>query len=137
VCYPIFKLGENHLPKNLPTFISQLSSIMIKTLKTFEIDSFEGGNDRVGIWVDDKKKIGFLGVSFSKWVSMHGFSLNVSNDLSIFDNIIPCGLNNIEITSMEKELQKQVMMEKVVNEIVKNFEIEFQRKVQIDHEEEE
>jgi lipoyl(octanoyl) transferase len=110
---------------------------MINTLKTFEIESFEGGNDRVGIWVDDKKKIGFLGVSFSRWVSMHGFSLNISNDLSIFDNIIPCGLNNIEITSMEKELQKQVMMEKVVNEIVKNFEIEFERKVEVEHEEEE
>eukprot|EP01080_Neovahlkampfia_damariscottae_P012320 gene12320-5994_t len=132
VCYPIVKLGENDVKKNVPQYLSKISNTMIKTLKTFEIDSFEGKNDETGIWVKPKKKIGFIGVSFSRWVSMHGFSLNVSNDLKLFEKIIPCGLEKVEITSMEKVLKKQMNMDKVIDEMIKNFEVEFQRQIEIE-----
>ena len=118
--------------KNVPEYCSKIANTMIKTLKSFEIEAFEGEKDETGIWVKKHKKIGFIGVSFSRWISMHGFSLNVSNDLKLFEKIVPCGLENVEITSMEKVLKKQIPMEKVINEMIKNFEEEFEREIEIE-----
>jgi len=63
-----------------------------------------------------------MGVRCSRWITMHGFALNVNTDLSYFNNIIPCGIENKQVTSIEKELNNKIDIEEVKEKIKKNFE---------------
>ena len=63
-----------------------------------------------------------MGVRCSRWITMHGFALNVNTDLSYFENIIPCGIVNKQVTSIKKELNKKVAMQEVKEKIQRNFE---------------
>lgn len=79
-----------------------------------------------GVWVgfekpESARKICAIGVRCSRWVTMHGFALNVNTDLSYFENIIPCGIKDKEVTSIEKELGYQVNLEEVQQAVMKNF----------------
>ena len=78
-----------------------------------------------GVWINpklnDARKICALGVKASRWVTMHGFALNVNNDLSYFDNIIPCGINNKSVTSVSNELRKSIDKYEIINSLKKNF----------------
>ena len=82
-----------------------------ETLKT-ELPDFPG----------KERKICAMGVRCSRWVTMHGFALNVNTDLGYFDNIIPCGIENKKVTSMAMELKGMVSMEEVKKKIQCNFE---------------
>ena len=80
-----------------------------------------------GVWIEPdvagkERKICAMGVRCSRWITMHGFALNVNTDLSYFDNIIPCGIENKKVTSMEKELNGPVDIEEVKEKIQYNFE---------------
>ena len=68
---------------------------------------------------NDARKICALGVKASRWVTMHGFALNVNNDLSYFDNIIPCGINNKSVTSVSNELRKSIDKCEIINSLKK------------------
>ena len=78
-----------------------------------------------GVWVDTEssnpKKICAMGVKCSRWVTMHGLALNISTDLSYFNNIVPCGINDKAVTSIEKETNKKISIDIVKNEIVNNL----------------
>ncbi len=63
-----------------------------------------------------------MGIRCSRWITMHGFALNVNTDLSYFENIIPCGIQNKQVTSMEKELGSKVDFEEVKQKLKNNFE---------------
>jgi len=72
-----------------------------------------------------------MGIRASRWVTMHGFALNINTDLSYFDNIIPCGINDKGITSMQKEIGKKISFEKVISRIMFHFEKKFEAKIVI------
>ena len=70
---------------------------------------------------NNPKKICALGVKTSRWVSMHGLALNVSTDLEYFKNIIPCGIENKDVTSIEKEIKKKITTREVEKKVIKNL----------------
>jgi len=103
VFYPIMHLQQ--LDLGISEYIRELEAIGIELLKELGLDS-SGRKGLPGLWID-KKKIASIGVRISKFVTYHGMAINIHNDLSIFDFIKPCGLENIEMTSVLKETGKQ------------------------------
>ena len=126
VCYPIFDL-ENFFT-DIHKYLRTLEFIVVKTLKKFGIVSM-GSEDHTGVWIDkgttNERKICALGIKASRWVTKHGLALNVNTDLSYFDGIIPCGLKGKAVTSMNKEIGREVNKDEVIEELVKQFEKEF------------
>ena len=117
VGYPILNL--NNYKKNIAWFMRTLELILIQTLSSFKIVATQK-EGLTGVWVDEKK-IGAQGVRITRWVTMHGFSLNVNTDLKYFDNIIPCGIVDCEVTSMKELLGASQNMDLIKKEIVKVF----------------
>ncbi len=117
VGYPILDL-HNHL-LSISWYMRSLEEVLIRTLAEFciEADRREG---LTGVWIDDRK-IASLGVRVSRWITMHGFALNVNTDLRYFDGIIPCGIFECGVTSMERILRKKLMLEEVENRIEREF----------------
>ncbi len=103
VGYPIFDLTE-HKP-DLHLFLRQIEECVIKTVADAGITA-ERREGRTGVWVEDRK-LASIGIHVKKWVTWHGFALNVLNDLSFFVLIVPCGIDEVVMTSMQKELQER------------------------------
>ena len=117
VGYPILDL--NNYKKNISWFMRTLEEILIECLNTFDIDAHQK-KGLTGVWVNDEK-IGAQGVKISRWVTMHGFSLNINTDLSFFDMIVPCGITDCKVTSMKKLLGATQNIQDVKFQIVKAF----------------
>ena len=102
-----------------------LEEAVILTLMNYNL--FAGRIEGLtGVWIDHEKpstarKICAMGVKCSRWVTMHGFALNVNTDLSYFKNIIPCGIDDKEVTSMQKELGARVDFQEVETRMKKNL----------------
>jgi lipoyl(octanoyl) transferase len=109
VGYPILDLRARG--RDLHGYLRKLEDLLIDLLEKFGIPGrrIEG---KTGVWVQDRK-IASIGVGVRKWVTMHGFALNVTNDLSGFLNIIPCGLSGVQMTSISKESGTEVSLEQV------------------------
>ena len=100
-----------------------IEEVIIETLNEFSIKA-ERSAGETGVWIDTKnnpRKICAIGVKTSRWVTMHGFALNVNNDLSYFDHIVPCGITNKKVTSMKNELNVDIDKSEVKKIIIKNF----------------
>jgi len=99
-----FVLNLNNRKKDIRLLVNNLEQCIIEVLKDYNINSFrDKGN--VGIWVRDKKeikKIAAIGIRVKKWIAYHGFALNINNDLKKFESIVPCGIKNKGVTSLEK-----------------------------------
>ena len=117
VGYPILDL--RNYKKSVSWYMRRLEELIIKVLKEFDI---KGSRIKglTGVWVNNKK-IAAQGVRISRWVTMHGFSINVCPQLSYYDGIIPCGILNYEVTSMEKCLKKRLSMGKIKNAVSRIF----------------
>ena len=100
VCYPIIDL--HLLDCDLHRYLRLLEEVIIKTLQYYSIDS-QRREGMTGVWVEGRK-IASLGVGVRKWISLHGLAFNICCDLSPFKKITPCGLQNVEMTSLEHEL---------------------------------
>ena len=130
VGYPIIDL--DNFFTDIHKYLRFLEEIIIKTLSEYGIKS-ERSDGETGVWLDVgtpfARKICALGVRTSRWVTMHGFALNVNTNLGYFDNIIPCGIKGKAVTTMEAELNKKIPMEEVQQKILKHFaelfEVEF------------
>ena len=114
VVYPIFDL--DHFFSDIHKYLRFLEEAVILTLKEYGIQS--GRVDGLtGVWIDGElptaRKICAIGVKSSRWVTMHGIGFNVNSDLSYFSHIIPCGIQDKAVTSMEKELGKKLNMDEV------------------------
>jgi lipoyl(octanoyl) transferase len=116
VGYPIFNLKE-HRP-SIGWFIATIEQILIDTLAKFEITA-EHVPSLTGVWVGDQK-IAAIGMRVARWVTMHGFALNVTTDLSNFGGIIPCGLTGKGVTRMI-DLCPTVTLAAVKQEIISQF----------------
>ncbi|MDC1068242.1 lipoyl(octanoyl) transferase LipB [Candidatus Kapabacteria bacterium] len=118
VVYPIFDLNKSK--PDLHWFLRTLEQIVIDTVAEFDIKS--GRFDSyTGVWLEEQRKICAMGLHCSRWVTSHGLALNVNNDLSEFEFIIPCGIKEKEVTSISKEIGTQVDMLQLKNKIIKNF----------------
>lgn len=126
VCYPILDL--DNFFEDIHKYLRLLEEAIINTLAQFGIDG--GRIDKLtGVWIDHDEKAGSqslnprkicaMGVRSSRWVTMHGLALNVNTNLEYFGNIVPCGIDDKAVTSMEKELLRELKM-KEVQEVLKN-----------------
>jgi lipoate-protein ligase B len=117
VGYPIVDLGQRW--KDLHLYVNDLEEVMLRTLRDFSID---GNRDEChpGIWVNEEE-IAAIGLSVQKWVSMHGFALNISTKLEHFSFINPCGYLDRKATSMSMILGSNVPMEEVINSLISHF----------------
>ena len=112
VGYPIVKLKK---PNDVVGFVRQLEKALIQICQDFNIKG-QTYCERSGVWVRDERgdrKMAAIGIRVAKGVTMHGFALNVNPDLSFFDRIIPCGIADAQVTSMEKELNRSISLEQV------------------------
>ena len=117
VVYPILDL--NRYKKSVSWYMRNLEKVLIATLSDFEINA-NLKKGLTGVWVGDEK-IGAQGVRISRWVTMHGFALNVNTDLKYFGGIIPCGIFEYGVTSMEKIIGRKQNIKKVKYNIIQNF----------------
>lgn len=122
VGYPILDLDEFFT--DIGRYVRFLEEMVIRTLAEYDILS-ERIQGLAGVWIDKDKpsvrKICAIGVHLSRWTTMHGFALNVNTDLSYFQNIIPCGIDDKAVTSMAKELGKEVDMNEVKEKLKRHF----------------
>jgi lipoate-protein ligase B len=117
VGYPIIDLHNYFL--DIHRYLRSLEDVIIRTLAAFGIMAGRE-KDMTGVWVNEEK-IAAIGVKVSRWVTMHGFALNVQTDLSKFDRIIPCGIFHKGVTSMQRTLGQQVPIDSVQKTIVESF----------------
>ena len=109
VIYPIFNLRERRL--GIGDYIATLETIGIQLLRGLGVVS-ERKKGLPGLWVGDKK-IASIGVRISRQITYHGMAINISNDLQIFDFLVPCGLQGVEMTSLEREVGATPTMEDI------------------------
>lgn len=137
VGYPILDL--DNFFNDIHKYMRFLEETIIKVLADYGIKS-ERSKGETGVWLDVgtpfARKICAMGVRSSRWVTMHGFALNVNTNLGYFDHIIPCGIKGKAVTSMEAELNKKVdiaeVKQKILTYFAEIFEAEFvQPKIQI------
>jgi lipoyl(octanoyl) transferase len=127
VGYPILDL-ENFFT-DIGKYMRCLEEVIMLTIAEYGIKG-ERSKGETGVWIEPgnpgrERKICAMGIRCSRWITMHGFALNVNTDLSYFSNIIPCGIQNKQVTSIEKELGRKVNFEEVKEKVKKNFEIVF------------
>jgi len=126
VVYPIFDLEK--LNMGIKSYVSAIETCIVLTLADFGITA---GiiHDRIGVWIDigkpSERKIAAIGIRCSRYVSMHGLALNVNTDLTMFRHIVPCGIPDKDVTSMERELGRQIDMNIVKSTLGKHFENTF------------
>ena len=124
VGYPILDLEK--FETDIGKYLRNLEEMIILTLADYGITAGRSKGE-TGVWIEAdipgrERKICAIGVRSSRWITMHGFALNVNTDLSHFNFIIPCGIQNKQVTSIEKELGHKVDFEECKNLVRKNFE---------------
>ena len=132
VGYPIIDL-ENFFT-DIHKYLRFLEEVIILTLNDYGIDSSRSEGE-TGVWLGVGtpfvRKICAMGVRASRWVTMHGFALNVNADLGYFDNIIPCGIKGKAVTSLHVELGREIEEKEVKEKILKHFKVLFESEFQI------
>jgi lipoyl(octanoyl) transferase len=127
VGYPIIDL-EAFKP-DIRWYMRSLEEVIIRTISEYGLKG-ERSEGETGVWLDVgtpfARKICALGVRTSRWVTMHGFALNVNTNLGYFDHIIPCGIRGKAVTSLEAELNRKVPLEEVKPLVLKNFKTVFE-----------
>lgn len=128
VGYPILDLERFYT--DIGRYLRNLEEVIILTLEEYGIKG-ERSAGETGVWIDSaipgkERKICAIGVRCSRWITMHGFAFNVNTDLSYFNHIIPCGIINKQVTSLEKELGYKTDMAEVKEKVKNNFEKVFE-----------
>ncbi len=112
VGYPIVKLKN---PNDVVGFVRELENALIGVCNEFDLDA-QRYCERSGVWLRDEKgdrKIAAIGIRVARGVTMHGFALNVNPDLSYFDRIVPCGISDAQVTSLARELNREIKISEV------------------------
>ena len=119
ICYVIINLS--YRKKDIRNFLNIIETSIINSLKKFGIQSYSDRKN-IGIWTKfnkEEKKIGAIGIKVKKWITYHGFSININNDMSNYNKIIPCGIKNRGITTLKKI--KNQSYKKFPDELIKNL----------------
>ncbi len=124
ICYFVIDLKKDK--KDIRKFINIIEKTIIETLKYYKIDSFPDKNN-IGIWYKENskiKKIAAIGVRVSKWIAYHGFSININNDLSKYDAIIPCGIKDKGVINLKniKDQNYDDIKDKLIEIFISNLE---------------
>jgi len=124
VAYPIFDLEKFYT--DIGRYLRNLEEVIILTMAEYGLKG-ERSAGETGVWLapgvtGEERKICAIGVRCSRWITMHGLAFNVNTDLAYFNNIIPCGIQNKQVTSLAKELGFQVDLAIVKEKVKKNFE---------------
>lgn len=121
VGYPIINLSEWY--QDTHKYLRTLEEVLIKVCNDYDLDAnrIEG---YTGVWIDDRK-IAAIGIKISRWVTMHGFAFNVNTNLELFNGIIPCGISDKTVTSLEKELGRKIPISEIKSKILEHFKFEF------------
>lgn len=129
VGYPIIDLDQ--FEADIHSYMRKLEEVIIRTLAYYGLKG-ERSEGETGVWLDvgnvNVRKICAMGVHTSRWVTMHGFALNVNTDLSYFEGIIPCGILGKGVTSLQQELRKVIDFQEVKKIILLEFSKVFQCK---------
>lgn len=128
VGYPILDLEKFYT--DIGKYLRNIEEVIILTMAEYGITGARSAGE-TGVWIEPgipgkERKICAIGVRCSRWVTMHGFAFNVNTDLSYFNNIIPCGIVNKQVTSLQKELGRALDMEEVKEKVKRNFEKVFE-----------
>ncbi len=123
VGYPILDLEKFYT--DIGKYLRSIEEVIILTLKEYGIEAGRSAGE-TGVWIDAhingrERKICAIGVRSSRWITMHGFALNVNTDLDYFNFIIPCGIQNKQVTSLQKELGRFVDFGEVKEKLKQNF----------------
>lgn len=127
VAYPIFDL-ETYFFTDIHKYMRLLEETVIQTLLEYGIKSgrVEG---LTGVWIDgntpNERKICAMGVKSSRWVTMHGIGFNINTDLNYFNHIVPCGIEDKSVTSLQKELGRQLNIQEVKEKLKNHFAQQF------------
>ena len=125
ICY--FAIDLKKRQKDIRKFITLIEKTIIESLSEFNIKSF-GDPKNIGIWIEDKtgiKKVAAIGIRVSKWIAYHGFAINISNDLTKYQDIIPCGILDKGVTKLN-EINNQDynnLSDVIINNFIKNLEM--------------
>jgi lipoyl(octanoyl) transferase len=131
VGYPIFDLDK--FSTDLGWYLRSLEEVIIKTLAHYDLQGMRSKGE-TGVWLDanelgKERKICAIGIKCSRWITMHGFAFNVNTNLDYFKNIIPCGIVNKKVTSLQQELNKTFEMNEVKEVVKHHFEEVFEIKL--------
>ena len=127
VGYPIIDLSKRG--KDIHRYVHDLEDVLMRTLKDFSITAARD-ESHAGVWVQ-QQEVAAIGVSIRRWVTMHGFALNVNPNLEHFSFINPCGLSDRKATSMSQLLGREVPMEAVIKQILAHFSEVFETRIEI------
>ena len=124
VGYPILDLEK--FDTDIGHYLRNLEEVIILTLADYGIEAGRSKGE-TGVWIDPEvkgreRKICAIGVRCSRWITMHGFAFNVNTDLSYFNHIIPCGIQDKQVTSLQKEMGSKVAMDEAKEKVKRNFE---------------
>ena len=124
ICYFVIDLKKRH--KDIRKFITLIEKTIIESLSELNIKSF-GDPKNIGIWVEDEndiKKVAAIGVRVSKWIAYHGFAININNNLTKYQNIIPCGISDKGVTNLKtiNDQNYNILSDIIVYNFTKNLE---------------
>ena len=120
-----FVLNLNKRQKDIRRLIRNIEKCIILTLKDFKIESYND-HKNIGIWVNvnnEAKKVAAIGIRVKRWIAFHGFSINISNNLEVYKNIVPCGIYNKGITNLcsIKKNNYKFINQKIINNFLRIF----------------
>jgi lipoyl(octanoyl) transferase len=123
VGYPILDLEK--FKTDLGWYLRNLEEVIILTMAEYGLKGDRSPGE-TGVWLDPhsagkERKICAMGIKCSRWITMHGFAFNVNTDLDYFNFIVPCGIQDKQVTSLQKELGREVPMEEVKEKVRRNF----------------
>lgn len=123
VGYPIFDLDK--FKTDLGWYLRSLEEVIILTLAAYGINAMRSKGE-TGVWIDadipgKERKICAMGIKCSRWITMHGFAFNINTNLDYFNYIVPCGIQNKQVTSLQKELGKAISIKEVEEILLQKF----------------
>ena len=118
VGYPIISLAPD--AQDVRRYVRNIQEVLVRTARDFGVEAEPRGGEHVGVWVGDDK-LAAIGIRLSRWVTMHGFAFNVTTNLEYFNLIVPCGIQDHGVTSLEKILGTKIEIKTVAEITARHF----------------